>query len=262
MINSFATLSSPVHLPQTPSPALGRAPRVAILHAGGLAPGMNTAARAAVRLGEDRGFTMLGVEGGFPGLIEGNIRTLTWADVDDWAGSGGAELGTRRTAPFDRSVLHPQQGARNQRDQCRLILGGFAGYEAAWNIVKERGRYPAFNIPFICVPASIDNNLPGSEFSIGADTALNNITEVLDRIKQSASASRRCFVAETMGRRCGYLALMGGISSGAEQVYLSETGITLEQLSEEAKRMVSSFQRGTTTPTLWCVTKRPRRIHH
>ncbi|MGO3084517.1 6-phosphofructokinase [Ancrocorticia populi] len=244
MINSFATLSSPVHLPQTPSPALGRAPRVAILHAGGLAPGMNTAARAAVRLGEDRGFTMLGVEGGFPGLIEGNIRTLTWADVDDWAGSGGAELGTRRTAPsIDQYYTLSKVLETNEIDAV-LILGGFAGYEAAWNIVKERGRYPAFNIPFICVPASIDNNLPGSELSIGADTALNNITEVLDRIKQSASASRRCFVAETMGRRCGYLALMGGISSGAEQVYLSETGITLEQLSEEAKRMVSSFQGG------------------
>lgn len=205
---------------------------------------MNTAARAAVRLGEERGFTMLGVDGGFPGLLEGQIRNLTWADVDHWTGTGGAELGTRRTIPtIDQYYALGRVLEKNEIDAI-IMIGGFSGYQAVWEILKERGRYPAFNIPFICVPASIDNNLPGSELSIGADTALNNITEVLDRIKQSASASRRCFVAETMGRRCGYLALMSGISSGAEQVYLSETGITLDSLTEEARRMVSNFKRG------------------
>ena len=244
MITMLEKLSSPVDSLPQPDPRLGRAPRVAVVHAGGLAPGMNTAARAAVRLGEERGFTMLGVDGGFPGLLEGQIRNLTWADVDHWTGTGGAELGTRRTIPtIDQYYALGRVLEKNEIDAI-IMIGGFSGYQAVWEILKERGRYPAFNIPFICVPASIDNNLPGSELSIGADTALNNITEVLDRIKQSASASRRCFVAETMGRRCGYLALMSGISSGAEQVYLSETGITLDSLTEEARRMVSNFKRG------------------
>lgn len=124
------------------------------------------------------------------------------------------------------------------------MIGGFSGYQAVWEMLQEQKRYPAFKIPIVCVPASIDNNLPGAELSIGADTALNNITETLDRIKQSASASRRCFVAETMGRRCGYLALMSGIATGAEQVYLSETGVTLKQLSDDTHRMVDNFKRG------------------
>ena len=111
-----------------------------------------------------------------------------------------------------------------------LIIGGWAGYEAAYQLFKERENYPAFNIPIVCLPASINNNLPGSELSIGADTALNNIVEAVDKIKQSAVAPRRCFVVEVMGRYCGYLALMSGLATGAERVYLHEEGVTLHDL--------------------------------
>ena len=111
-------------------------------------------------------------------------------------------------------------------------------------MVHERDRYPAFNIPIACVPASIDNNLPGAEMSIGTDTAINNNAYVIDRIRQSASASLRCFVVETMGRKNGYLALMSAIATGAEKVYLYENGITLAELSEDTKRMVESFKQG------------------
>ncbi|AWE42121.1 MULTISPECIES: 6-phosphofructokinase [unclassified Actinobaculum] len=240
MIDIFETISSPVPTRH----GAGSGARVAIMHAGGLAPGMNTAARAAVRLGVDRGFTMLGVNGGFPGLIDGDVHELTWGDVDSWVGAGGAALGTRRTGPAVEQYYALGRAIEEHRIDAILMIGGFAGYESIWRLLRERDRFPAFNIPFVCVPASIDNNLPGSELSIGADTALNNNTEVLDRIKQSASASRRCFVAETMGRKCGFLALMSGISSGAEQVYLYERGITLAQLSADTQRMVESFKAG------------------
>jgi 6-phosphofructokinase 1 len=96
----------------------------------------------------------------------------------------------------------------------------------------------------ICLPATIDNNVPGSELSIGADTAINAIVEALDRIKQSAMASRRCFVVETMGRYCGYLALMSGLAGGAERVYLHEEGVTLKDLQAEVERMVKAFHAG------------------
>ena len=96
----------------------------------------------------------------------------------------------------------------------------------------------------ICLPATIDNNVPGSELSIGADTALNSIVAALDRIKQSAMAARRCFVVETMGRYCGYLALMSGLAGGAERVYLHEEGITLKDLQADVERMVESFRGG------------------
>ncbi len=242
MVDIFATLSSPTSHDIKRSD--GRKPRVGVIHAGGLAPGMNVATRAAVRMGLDRGFEMVGIEGGFPGLIDGTVRELSWGDVDGWSGLGGAELGTRRTIPTVEQYYALGRSIENHKIDALLVIGGLKGYEAAHAMLSERDRFPAFRIPIVCVPASIDNNLPGSELSIGADTALNSNAMILDGIKQSASASRRCFVAETMGRTCGYLALMSAITTGAEQVYLHETGITLTQLAEDTKRMVRAFESG------------------
>jgi 6-phosphofructokinase 1 len=118
------------------------------------------------------------------------------------------------------------------------------GYEAAYELYAQLDNYPAFNIPILCMPASIDNNLPGSELSVGADTALNNITQAVDKIKQSAVASNRCFVVEVMGRYCGYLALMSGLATGAEQVYLNEEGITLSHLQRDLSYLIDGFKRG------------------
>ncbi|MBV7363406.1 6-phosphofructokinase [Actinomycetaceae bacterium TAE3-ERU4] len=223
---------------------VARGKRVAILHIGGLAPGMNTAARAAVRMGIDKGMTMLGVQGSLRGLIDGQVEELTWDGVEGWAFEGGAELGTRRPVPTVEELYSLGRSIENNRIEALVIIGGFNAYLSAHKLVTERERYQAFNIPIICIPASIDNNLPGSELSIGADTALNNAVWALDRVKESAAASRRCFVAETMGRRCGYLALMSGIAAGAELTYLHEDGITLEQLHEDCERMRQSFEGG------------------
>jgi 6-phosphofructokinase 1 len=125
-----------------------------------------------------------------------------------------------------------------------LMIGGWSGYEAAFEMLKARENYPAFDIPMVCLPASIDNNLPGSELSIGADTALNNIIEAVDKIKDSAVAQQRCFVVEVMGRFCGYLALMGGMATGAERVYLHEEGITLHDLQNDVKQLSHGFSHG------------------
>lgn len=219
-------------------------PRVGILHAGGLAPGMNPAARAAVKLGIDHGFTMIGIEGGFMGLLEGKTRPLGWADVEGWAEDGGAVLGTRRTIPKVDEYYQLARQIEENRLDALIMIGGFKGYKMVHDMRQQRDRYPAFRIPIVCVPASIDNNLPGSELAIGADTALNNNTEVIDKIRQSASASQRCFVAETMGRKCGYLAFMSALSTGAEQVYLYEDGITLEQLAADTAHMIETFKSG------------------
>lgn len=247
MIEVFETLSSPE--PQSAGreahiERLGRAPRVGIIHAGGLAPGMNPAARAAVKLGLDAGFDMVGIEGGFPGLLEGRLRQLRWADVEGWAEDGGAELGTRRTIATVDQYYKLSRAMEEAKLDGLVIIGGFKAYKAAYEMYQERDRYPSFKIPMVIVPASIDNNLPGCEISIGADTALNNNTRTLDQIRQSASASQRCFVTETMGRKNGYLAFMSALAAGAEQVYLYEEGITLSQLAEDTKRMVHSFEQG------------------
>ena len=218
--------------------------RVAILHAGGLAPGMNTAARAAVRLGIDHGLTMLGIEGGFPGLLDGAVKELSWADVEGWVGEGGAALGTHRDYPTIEQLYSIGRSLESNHIDGLIVIGGFNAYLGAHTLIKERDRYPAFNIPIVCVPASIDNNLPGSELSIGADTAVNSTVSTLDAIKLSASASKRCFVAEVMGRRCGYLTLMSGLATGAEKVYLPEHDASLDEIASATSDMVKSFRDG------------------
>lgn len=214
------------------------------MHAGGLAPGMNTAARAAVRMGIDLGWSMWGVQGGFPGLIDGDLRELRWPDVEGWVGEGGAELGTRRTVPTMHQLYGVGRSIEEYRLDALVVIGGYSAYEGIYRLVAERDRYPAFALPIVLIPATIDNNLPGCELAIGADTALNNVVWALDRIKQSASASTRCFVAETMGRRCGYLALMAGLAAGAERVYLHEEGVTLAGLAADVEVMKDSFRAG------------------
>ncbi|MFZ1643868.1 MAG: 6-phosphofructokinase [Candidatus Contendobacter sp.] len=223
---------------------LARPRRIAVIHGGGLAPGMNTAARAAVRLGRDRGHAMLGVHGSFEGLINGRIEELTWGDVEGWTALGGAELGTTRQIPTTEQLYAVARALETHGIDGLLVIGGWMAYQAVHRLYSERERYPAFKIPMIGLPASIDNNLPGSELSIGADTALNVIVEALDRIKQSAMAARRCVVVETMGRHCGYLALMSGLAGGAERIYLPEEGIRIKDLQADVEHMVASFRAG------------------
>lgn len=236
----FEVLSDPPQLREKPE----RPRRVAILHAGGLAPGMNTAARAAVRLGLHRGWTVLGVEGSWRGLADEEIRELSWDDVEGWAFDGGAVLGTRRVVPAVEEYYGLGRAIERNNIDALIVIGGFTAYMAVNNMTSERSRFPALRVPTVLLPASIDNNLPGNELSIGADTAINNAVWALDRMKESAAASRRCFVAEAMGRKCGYLSLMSGVASGAEFVYLNEEPLTLDGLSHDIGLLRQSFEAG------------------
>ena len=240
-IVTFRTLARA--LPNPPQPDQRRL-RLAVLNAGGAAPGMNTATRAAVRLGLDKGHLMIGVRNGFEGLIEGAYEPLNWMSVEGWSSIGGSELGTNRKVPGETEFYPIARNLERHEIQGLMIIGGSSGYEAAYQLHQHREQYPAFNIPIICLPASIDNNLPGSEFSIGSDTALNSIVQVVDKIKQSAVASNRTFVVEVMGRYCGYLALMSGLATGAERVYLHEEGIKLKDLEQDVHLLSLGFAQG------------------
>lgn len=242
MVGINQLLSTPPTLAE--NPPSGSAKRVAIIHAGGLAPGMNTAARAAVRLGIAKGWTMLGIDGSWAGLADNQVRELTWDDVEGWAFHGGAELGTRRPVPPVNEYYALGRAIERNEIDALLVVGGLNAYLAVKEMTSELDRYPAFRIPIVLVPASIDNNLPGAELAIGTDTALNNAVWALDRIKESAAASKRCFVAELMGRRCGYLTLMSGIASGAEYAYLNEENTTLAEIDEDAHRLRETFEAG------------------
>jgi 6-phosphofructokinase 1 len=229
--------------PRPPEPGQKQL-RLAVLHSGGLAPGMNTAVRVAVRLGMDSGHTMLAVKNGFEGLIDGDVEEMGWMSVSGWVSKGGADLGTNRKVPEGADFYAIARHLEAHQIDGLLMIGGWAGYQGAYQLLSKRDDFPAFHIPIVCLPASIDNNLPGSQFSIGADTALNSIITNVDKIKQSAVAARRCFVVEVMGRDCGYLALISGLATGAERVYLPEEGVSLADLQVDVANLVEGFEHG------------------
>ena len=230
-------------LPHPPQPGKKRL-RLGVMNSGAPAPGMNNAARAAIRIGMDQGHIMFGIHNGFEGFARGEVEELHWMSVNGWAVLGGSELGTNRTTPTGSDLYRIARTIEKYEIDGVLIIGGWPAYETVYRFNYERVNYPAFNIPFVCLPASINNNLPGSDLSIGADTALNNITEAVDKIKDSAVALRRCFVVEVMGRECGYLALMSGLSTGAEQVYMNEEGVTLKDLQRDVEKLIYGFEHG------------------
>ncbi|MCG6566392.1 6-phosphofructokinase [Tessaracoccus sp. ZS01] len=220
------------------------AKRIAIMHAGALAPGMNQLARVAVRSGLDRGYHMLAVQGGVPGLVGGDLHEVYWHDVEGMANTGGAAFGTRRYVPTETDLYAMARSLEEFRVDALLVMGGFHAYATVDMMERERKRYPAFNIPIALLPASIDNNLPSWPMAVGADTALNTVVDSIDMVRMSASASKRAFVVETMGRGCGFLPLVGGIAGGAEKAYLPETGLTLEQLATDVEALVDAFESG------------------
>lgn len=231
-------------LPHPPKPDQKRY-RFVVLNADAPAPGMNTITRMAVRLGLDRGHIMLGSCNGLRGLINDKIIDMDWNSVSGWVAMGGSELGTSRKTPTRRNDYEAIARTMTTHDiQGILVIGGWNGYEAAHRLYQAREHYSAFEVPIICLPASIDNNLPGSELSVGTDTALNSIVEAVDKIKQSAVAANRVFVIEVMGLYCGYLALMSGLATGAERVYLPEEGITLKDLQADVEQLNESFLHG------------------
>jgi len=239
---SYATLRTLTQA-QPSAPEHGRHPlRLGILHADGPAPGMNTVVRVASRLILDAGHTPVAIQGGFAGLRQGECTELDWMSVTEWGSRGGAELGVSRGVPQGRELdAIAEQVAHLELDGL-LMAGGWDGYWAAHALHVERRRLPALQLPIVCLPTSINNDLPGSELSIGADTALNTIVSDIDRVKQSAVAAGRCFIVEVMGRDSGYLALLSGIATGAERVYLPEHGIQLDDLLHDVTALAEGFR--------------------
>ena len=213
---------------------------LAIIHTGAPAAGMNPATRIAVRLALDHGHRVMGIYNGFRGLMEGDVRPLTRQSVDEWAAKGGSELGTNRTSPGDDFGLVAFQLQRCCVDAL-LVVGGFEAYSAVLQMSEARNAYPSFCIPMVCLPATVSNNVPGTEYSLGTDTALNAIVEACDRLKQSATSSRkRAFVVEVQGGMSGYLATVGGIAAGCACSYIPEEGLDLQTLSADIDFLVRS----------------------
>lgn len=221
---------------------------VAVLNVGAPAAGMNAAVRSAVRVGISEGHKMFAVNDGFEGFYKGQIKEIKWADVGGWTGQGGSLLGTKRTLPAKHIDKIAEQ-MRKYNINALLVIGGFEALECLLQLNEARAKYEEFCIPLCMLPATISNNVPGTDLSIGADTALNAIVETCDRIKQSASGTkRRVFIIETMGGYCGYLATVGGLAAGADAAYIFEEPFDIRDLQANVEhlteKMKTSIQRG------------------
>uniref|UniRef100_A0A8P0TBI1 ATP-dependent 6-phosphofructokinase n=1 Tax=Canis lupus familiaris TaxID=9615 RepID=A0A8P0TBI1_CANLF len=221
---------------------------VAVINVGAPAAGMNAAVRSAVRVGIADGHKMLAIYDGFEGFAKGQVKEIGWGDVGGWTGQGGSILGTKRTLP-GKFLEDIAQQMRTHSINALLIIGGFEAYLGLLELSAARDKYEEFCVPMVMVPATVSNNVPGSDFSIGADTALNTITDTCDRIKQSASGTkRRVFIIETMGGYCGYLANMGALAAGADAAYIFEEPFDIRDLQSNVEhlteKMKTTIQRG------------------
>jgi 6-phosphofructokinase 1 len=211
---------------------------LAVLTAGGDAPGMNAAVRAVTRTALGSGAKVLGVLRAYEGMAAGNMRELGARDVGGIIQRGGTVLQTARFPEFAK--VEVQQAAlaklKAAGAQALVAIGGDGTMRGALALHK-------LGFPVIGIPASIDNDVYGTDISIGVDTALNTIIEAIDKLRDTASSHQRAFIVETMGRNCGHLALMSGIISGAEMTLIPEQDVSPEEVAAAVRE---AYARGKT----------------
>ncbi|XP_064596985.1 ATP-dependent 6-phosphofructokinase-like isoform X2 [Liolophura sinensis] len=211
---------------------------LALMNIGAPACGMNATMRSFVRLALTRGYRVLGIQDSLDGLLRDNVKPISWTEVTGWSSAGGSLLGTKKQTAG--KVGYEKIAAAMEKHQINAlcVIGGFEAYYSVLQMTQERKNYKAFCIPMVVIPCTISNNVPGTDFSLGADTALNEITDICDRIKQSATGTkRRVFIVETMGGYCGYLATMSGLAGGADQAYIYEESFNMEDLQGDVRHL-------------------------
>ena len=217
---------------------------VGILTGGADSPGMNTAVSVAARCLLNRGIQVYGIQDGYQGLIKGKLQPLDWNELVGWVNRPGSEIGTSRLVFEEDHFPRVAETMREYNLRGLIAVGGWGTYKKTAQLAEHAENFEELAVPMVLIPATIDNNLPCTEFSIGADTALNNIVQSVDKIRHTAGATRRAFIVEVMGRECGFLALTGALASGAEKAYLPEKGISLEELNRDVGVLKESFSRG------------------
>lgn len=210
--------------------------RIAVLTSGGDAPGMNAAIRSVVRRSISKGWEVYGIRHGYEGLIGGAIYNMGNRDVGGILQIGGTMLGSARCPDFeteDGRIKAIRQLSQLGIDAV-VVIGG-NGSQTGASALNKMG------FPTVGVASTIDNDLVGSDVTIGVDTALNIALEAIDRLKVTASSHQRAFLLEVMGRKCGYLALMSGIAGGAESIVVPEFETSPEEVAESISK---SYERG------------------
>ena len=210
--------------------------RIGVMTSGGDAPGMNAAIRAVVRCGLDKGWEVHGILHGYTGLCNDNIIPLGARDVSNIIQQGGTMLGSARCAEFilEEGRLKAKRTLHEHSIEALVVIGGNGSQNGAYALSK-------MDYPVVGVASTIDNDLYGSEITIGVDTALDVALEAIDRLKVTASAHHRAFIVEVMGRDSGYLALMTGIAGGAECIVIPEVESDPEVVAADIR---NAYERG------------------
>lgn len=245
MLTTTANLDGGNMLPE------GKRMRIGFINVGAPAGGMNAAIRAGVAYCISRGHEPLAIHNGFAGFARhhgdhplGAVRNFDWLEVDGWASKGGSEIGTNRELPKESGMEHIANLVKEYKFDALFLIGGFEAFHAVSQLRIARKDYPSLRIPMTILPATISNNVPGTEYSIGSDTCLNELVNYCDKIKQSASAARRrVFVIETQGGRSGYVATLAGLGVGAVAVYTPEEGVSLGMLEADVRHLKAVFSK-------------------
>ena len=209
---------------------------IAVMTSGGDSPGMNAAARAVVRTALHEGVEVWGINNGYKGMLEDDMYQLSSRSVSDLIQRGGTFLGTARSKEF-KTEAGRKKGLANLKKhgiEGPVIIGG-DGSLTGGALLSDLG------MPIVGLPGTIDNDVWGTDYTIGADTAANTIVDAINKLRDTASAHRRIILIEVMGRKSGWLAMMSGIAGGAEYVLVPEVKFDLDQICEEIKK---SYEEG------------------
>ena len=203
---------------------------IGVMTSGGDAPGMNAAVRAVVRRGESLGIEVYGIYNGYKGLVEGDIERITSGDVGGILNRGGTVLFSARYPEFKT-----EEGQRKGIEQLEkfgiegvVVIGGDGSFRGAQSLTK-------LGFPAIGIPGTIDNDIPGTDYTLGFDTTVNTVTEALDRVRDTAGSHGRVLVVEVMGRDAGDIAIWGGLSAGAEAIVVPEIDYDVNQIVDTIK---------------------------
>ena len=208
--------------------------KIGILTSGGDSPGMNAAIRSVTRVALQSGIEVVGIHNGFRGLIEGDFEPFTKRNVSDILSRGGTILGSARLPEFKEEVVVTKAVERLQQSDidALVVIGGDGTYKGALSLTRH-------GINCIGLPGTIDNDISGSDLTIGFDTALNTIVDCVDKLRDTSSSHHRCSVVEVMGNHCGDLAVQAAISCGAEIVITPEIGYDEEAILDKLKYLES-----------------------
>uniref|UniRef100_A0AC35TQ24 ATP-dependent 6-phosphofructokinase n=1 Tax=Rhabditophanes sp. KR3021 TaxID=114890 RepID=A0AC35TQ24_9BILA len=218
---------------------------IAVMNIGAPAGGMNAAVRSFVRMGHHHHCNVFAIHDSFDGLIAGQFVQMSWQSVNNWVGKGGSFLGTQKQVPTAKDFKKIADQLEKFNIHSLLMVGGFEAYSSALALNDAREQFVPFRIPICVIPCTISNNIPGTSFTLGCDTAVNEICSLIDKIKQSATGTkRRVFIVEVMGGHCGYLATLSALASGADNAYIFEEKFNISDVKDDCEVIKSKMEKG------------------